>query len=159
MKPHHPYVMIYCQKYCYSIMQCNAHWERNLRQYVHHEEPLFRVYLYVQGAAKEVRGEDADTPLHCAADEGRLPVVQYLCAHGADKEVRGSNGNTLLCRHNASFSMSRSAPLIPRSMCTTSTLRTSLVRRLSAFPLPPALHALALAVLLRVFVVRRADAC
>ena len=27
-----------------SSKQCNAHWERNLRQYVHHAEPLFRVF-------------------------------------------------------------------------------------------------------------------
>ena len=49
-----------------------------------------------QGAGKEARDEDGETPLHFAAHEGHLPVVQYLCEQGADKEARDDDGRTPL---------------------------------------------------------------
>jgi len=41
--------------------------------------------LVQKGADKEARDGDGMTPLHWAAQEGHLPVVQYLCEQGADK--------------------------------------------------------------------------
>ena len=49
-----------------------------------------------QGAGKEARDEDGETPLHFAAHEGHLPVVQYLCEQGADKEARDDDGRAPL---------------------------------------------------------------
>jgi ankyrin repeat protein len=45
--------------------------------------------------ARDCRGR---TPLHWAADNGHLPVVQYLCEQGVDKEVRDEDGRTPLDR-------------------------------------------------------------
>jgi len=36
------------------------------------------------------------TPLHCAAQMGHLPVVQYLCEQGVDKEAKNGVGHTPL---------------------------------------------------------------
>ena len=44
----------------------------------------------------EARGEYGYTPLHWAADNGHLPVVQYLCEQGADKEAMDDIGRTPL---------------------------------------------------------------
>ncbi len=40
--------------------------------------------------------DDGKTPLHFAAVNGHLPVVQYLCEQGADKEARDDSGRTPL---------------------------------------------------------------
>jgi ankyrin repeat protein len=53
-------------------------------------------YLCEQGADKEARDNDGQTPLELAAERGHLPVVQYLCEQGVDKEVENANGGTLL---------------------------------------------------------------
>jgi len=43
----------------------------------------------------EARDGDGGTPLHWAAAEGHLPVVQYLCGEGADKDANaGTGGDT-----------------------------------------------------------------
>jgi len=44
----------------------------------------------------EASSENNLTPLHYAADNGNLPVVQYLCGQGADKEARNEGGETPL---------------------------------------------------------------
>jgi len=44
----------------------------------------------------DARGASDMTPLHFAAREGHLPVVQYLCEQGANMEARNDNGSTPL---------------------------------------------------------------
>ena len=44
----------------------------------------------------EVMGSGGSSPLHMAAADGQLPVVQYLCEQGADKDARGEDDKTPL---------------------------------------------------------------
>jgi ankyrin repeat protein len=53
----------------------------------------------------ETRDAADKTPLHMAADNGHLPVVQYLCEQGADKELSDDDGGTPLLR--AAFNWSK----------------------------------------------------
>ena len=46
--------------------------------------------------------QDGATPLHNAAYNGRLEVVQLLLRHGADKELKDSDGEKpvdIVCRY------------------------------------------------------------
>ena len=52
--------------------------------------------LVAQGVPLETADYDRRTPLHLAAAEGRLPVVEYFIAHGAKTSSRDRWGNTPL---------------------------------------------------------------
>ena len=40
--------------------------------------------------------KDESTPLHLAAQQGHLPVAQYMCEQGTGKGARGESGDTPL---------------------------------------------------------------
>ena len=62
----------------------------------------------------EVMGSGGSSPLHMAAADGQLPVVQYLCEQGADKDARGEDDKTPLYKAAAVCSTCVSRGLIRR---------------------------------------------
>ena len=44
------------------------------------------------GADVNARGHGGDTPLLCAAFDGRVDIVRLLLAHGADPQMKGRDG-------------------------------------------------------------------
>jgi len=53
-------------------------------------------WLIVHGADVNQKDEYGDTPLHCAAAQGRARIANLLIAHGADINVGGRDGKTPL---------------------------------------------------------------
>ncbi len=52
--------------------------------------------LVVHGADVNVKQQGGFTAIHTAADNGNLPLAQYLLAHGADVNVKTDDGKTPL---------------------------------------------------------------
>jgi ankyrin repeat protein len=54
------------------------------------------IYLVDSGAHKEVKNNKDWTPLHFAADNNKLEIVQYLVQNGADKDAKDWQDKTPL---------------------------------------------------------------
>jgi ankyrin repeat protein len=53
-------------------------------------------YLVDHGADVNAKNENGETPLHYAASNGHLPIVQYLVQHGANMNIGTWKGETPL---------------------------------------------------------------